>query len=139
MDWWVWLLSGVALVVVLAFVALRLLRATRRGRRFLTLSLRGKLRFGRALLGDPEVPLSARILLILLVAYLALPFDVIPDFIPVLGQLDDALVVAATIFLLFALVPRDRFEAALAVAEADQAARARPADDSRMPSVPPSK
>ena len=46
------------------------------------------------LLRDPRVPLGDRLLLVGLVAYLALPFDLVPDFIPVLGQLDDALVVA---------------------------------------------
>jgi uncharacterized membrane protein YkvA (DUF1232 family) len=40
------------------------------------------------------VPRRAKVALWLLVPYLALPFDLIPDFIPVLGQLDDALLVA---------------------------------------------
>ena len=40
------------------------------------------------------MPRRAKVALWLLVPYLALPFDLIPDFIPVLGQLDDALLVA---------------------------------------------
>ena len=48
----------------------------------------------RRLLGDPRVPRSRKLLLAGLVAYLALPFDLVPDFIPVAGQLDDAIVVA---------------------------------------------
>jgi uncharacterized membrane protein YkvA (DUF1232 family) len=47
----------------------------------------------KRLLGDPRVPRRAKVALALVVPYLALPFDLIPDFIPVLGQLDDALVV----------------------------------------------
>ena len=48
----------------------------------------------RRLLADPRVPRRAKVALALLVAYLALPFDLVPDFIPVAGQLDDALLVA---------------------------------------------
>ena len=45
------------------------------------------------LLRDPRVPRRRKALLAVLAGYLALPFDLIPDFIPVLGQLDDALFV----------------------------------------------
>jgi uncharacterized membrane protein YkvA (DUF1232 family) len=49
--------------------------------------------FGR--LGrDARVPRRSKALLLVLAAYLALPFDVIPDFIPVLGHVDDAVAVA---------------------------------------------
>ncbi len=48
----------------------------------------------RRLMGDARVARRHRWLLGGLVAYLALPFDLVPDFIPVAGQLDDALVVA---------------------------------------------
>jgi uncharacterized membrane protein YkvA (DUF1232 family) len=43
---------------------------------------------------DPRVPRRRKLLLIALVGYLALPFDLVPDFIPVAGQLDDAIIVA---------------------------------------------
>ena len=46
------------------------------------------------LLGDPRMPRKYRVVVVALLGYLALPFDVIPDFIPVVGQLDDAVVVA---------------------------------------------
>jgi uncharacterized membrane protein YkvA (DUF1232 family) len=48
----------------------------------------------RRLMGDPRVPRRRRLLLGALIGYLALPFDLVPDFIPVAGQLDDAVVVA---------------------------------------------
>jgi uncharacterized membrane protein YkvA (DUF1232 family) len=50
----------------------------------------------KRLLGDTRVPRRAKLLLGFSIGYLALPFDLIPDFIPVLGQLDDALLVAVT-------------------------------------------
>jgi uncharacterized membrane protein YkvA (DUF1232 family) len=48
----------------------------------------------RRLMADPRVPRKRRVLLWALIGYLALPFDLVPDFIPVAGQLDDAIVVA---------------------------------------------
>jgi uncharacterized membrane protein YkvA (DUF1232 family) len=47
----------------------------------------------KRLLGDPRVPRRARAALLLLLPYLASPIDLVPDFVPVLGQLDDALLV----------------------------------------------
>lgn len=43
------------------------------------------------------MPRRPKLALALLVAYLVLPFDLVPDFIPVAGQLDDALLVAAAL------------------------------------------
>jgi uncharacterized membrane protein YkvA (DUF1232 family) len=48
----------------------------------------------RRLLRDPRVPRRRKAALVLLAAYLLLPFDLVPDFIPVAGQLDDAILVA---------------------------------------------
>ncbi len=48
----------------------------------------------KRLLGDERVPRRAKWPLLLLLPYLASPIDLIPDFIPVLGQLDDAAFVA---------------------------------------------
>jgi uncharacterized membrane protein YkvA (DUF1232 family) len=47
----------------------------------------------KRLLGDSRVPRSRKLLLVLLVAYLSLPFDLVPDFIPIAGQLDDVVIV----------------------------------------------
>ena len=46
------------------------------------------------LLRDRRVPRGSKVLVAALIPYLALPFDLIPDFIPVAGQLDDAVLVA---------------------------------------------
>jgi uncharacterized membrane protein YkvA (DUF1232 family) len=46
------------------------------------------------LLGDPRVPRRTKALIVALTGYLALPFDLVPDFVPVAGQLDDVVIVA---------------------------------------------
>ena len=46
----------------------------------------------RRLLGDPAVPRGRKVAIALLVGYLVMPIDLVPDFIPVAGQLDDAIV-----------------------------------------------
>lgn len=48
----------------------------------------------RRLAGDDSLPRRLRVTLWLLLGYLVLPVDLIPDFIPVIGYLDDAIVVA---------------------------------------------
>lgn len=56
-------------------------------------------------LRDPRTPFMARVCLGLGVGYLLMPFDLIPDFIPVLGQLDDVLIVPGLILLALKLLP----------------------------------
>ena len=48
----------------------------------------------RRLLGDGRVPRRRKLLLAAVIPYLAMPFDLVPDFIPVAGYLDDAVLVA---------------------------------------------
>jgi uncharacterized membrane protein YkvA (DUF1232 family) len=50
-------------------------------------------RLTRRLVADPEVPRGVRIWLFVLLVYLLLPIDVVPDFIPVIGYADDVIVV----------------------------------------------
>ncbi|WP_020388999.1 YkvA family protein [Kribbella catacumbae] len=52
------------------------------------------LRMLRRLATDPALPRGVRLRLWLLLAYLALPFDLVPDFIPVIGYADDAIIIA---------------------------------------------
>ena len=51
----------------------------------------------KRLLADRRVGRRAKIALGLMLAYLAMPFDLVPDFIPVLGQLDDVLLVLVVV------------------------------------------
>ena len=48
----------------------------------------------RRLLADDRVPRRRKLVLLALAGYLAMPLDVVPDFIPIAGQLDDAIVAA---------------------------------------------
>ena len=54
---------------------------------------------------DPRVPLAAKLLAGLVAGYALSPIDLIPDFIPVLGLLDDLLLVPAGIWLTLRLIP----------------------------------
>ena len=51
----------------------------------------------RRLLADDRVPRARKLSLVLMLGYLALPIDLIPDFIPIAGQLDDAILVVLTL------------------------------------------
>ncbi|GIH76861.1 hypothetical protein Plo01_32900 [Planobispora longispora] len=55
------------------------------------------LRLVRRLAADRELPRGVRVRLALLLAYLASPIDLVPDFIPVLGYADDAIIVVAVL------------------------------------------
>jgi uncharacterized membrane protein YkvA (DUF1232 family) len=52
------------------------------------------LRLIRRLLADRTVAVGVRVLLVLLLVYLASPIDLVPDFIPVIGYADDVVIVA---------------------------------------------
>jgi uncharacterized membrane protein YkvA (DUF1232 family) len=96
MSIWLWSLVGIgALLLVYAALVLALVLA---GRRESARALAGFVPdcivlCGR-LLRDPRVPRRKKLLLVGLAGYLALPFDLVPDFIPIAGQLDDVVVVA---------------------------------------------
>ena len=55
------------------------------------------LRLLKRLAGDDSLPRGVRVRLWLLLGYLAMPIDLVPDFIPVLGYADDAVVVAVAL------------------------------------------
>ena len=74
---------------------------------------------------DPRTPWYARVLTMLIVAYALSPIDLIPDFIPVLGYLDELILLPVGIYLVLKLVPAE--------ALADARARAQAWVDSRKP------
>lgn len=54
---------------------------------------------------DPRTPWYARVFALIVVAYAISPIDLIPDFIPVLGYLDDLILIPAGIVLVLKLIP----------------------------------
>jgi uncharacterized membrane protein YkvA (DUF1232 family) len=96
MSWWQWLL--VIAAAALALWGMCVLALVLAGRHESARALAGFIPdcvvLVRRLLHDPRVPRRYKLLLGVLFGYLALPIDLVPDFIPVAGQLDDAVVVA---------------------------------------------
>lgn len=94
---WAEVLVGAALCLVLVWVALIValaaLRPSRGVLREAPRLLPDALRLLRRLLADRELPRGVRWRAGLVLGYLALPIDLVPDFIPVLGHADDAIVV----------------------------------------------
>lgn len=66
---------------------------------------------------DPETPAVAKWLAVLIAAYALSPIDLIPDFIPVLGYLDEAILLPLAIALCLRLIPPPVLERSRAAAE----------------------
>jgi uncharacterized membrane protein YkvA (DUF1232 family) len=96
MSWWGWLLIGLGVVVAVwaAFVFWLVAAGRRKDARALATFIPDCVVLVTRLARDPRVPRRRKFLLLGLAGYLALPFDLVPDFIPVAGQLDDAIIVA---------------------------------------------
>jgi len=99
MSVWQWL--GVALGATIALwsllVVALLVLGRRRDAREVARFIPDCIVLFKRLLQDPRVPRRAKLAVALLIPYLVLPFDLIPDFIPIAGQLDDAILVAAVV------------------------------------------
>lgn len=99
MSQWQWLLLGLAVCAALWAVAVLILIVT--GRRTEAKAFAAFIPdcviLLRRLLADSRVPRRRKAVLGLTALYLAMPFDLVPDFIPVAGQLDDAIVLAVVL------------------------------------------
>lgn len=59
---------------------------------------------------DPRVPWYAKVFMAAVAGYALSPIDLIPDFIPVLGYVDDLIIVPAGVFLVLKMIPREVIE-----------------------------
>jgi uncharacterized membrane protein YkvA (DUF1232 family) len=64
--------------------------------------------------GDPATPAKVKLLIVGAIAYFVMPFDAIPDFLPLIGFTDDAAVIAATIATVRAHLTEAHYEKARA-------------------------
>lgn len=93
-GWWPWGVLIVALGLYAVAVAALLAAGRREDARALAGFVPDCAVMVARLARDPRVSRVRRALLLCVVAYLALPIDVVPDFLPGVGQLDDAVVLA---------------------------------------------
>jgi uncharacterized membrane protein YkvA (DUF1232 family) len=69
--------------------------------------LKAEFGFYRRLQQHAHTPLLAKALLWLAIAYLLMPFDLIPDFLPVIGQLDDVVIIPLLLYCALKLTPQN--------------------------------
>jgi uncharacterized membrane protein YkvA (DUF1232 family) len=96
-DWWTISLGVVGGLVLVWAVLAAVLWLTKPDEYELKEAFRllpDLIRLIKRLAADPDTPSGVRIRLALLLVYLALPIDLIPDFVPVIGYADDAIIVA---------------------------------------------
>jgi uncharacterized membrane protein YkvA (DUF1232 family) len=91
---WLLYLALAAVLLYVVFVAVLVLAGRKTDARAVAGFVPDCVVLFQRLLGDSRMPRRYRAVVVALLGYLALPFDVVPDFIPVAGQLDDAVVVA---------------------------------------------
>ena len=98
MPGWAWTLVGAVGGLLLCWLVLMavlwLTRPDELSARELLRLLPDVLRLVRRLAGDRTLPRGVRVRLWFLMAYLAVPIDLVPDFLPVIGHADDAIAVA---------------------------------------------
>lgn len=85
---------AIAIVVWLIAIAALVLAGRRSAARELATLVPNLVVLFKGLLGDPAVPTSSKVLLVLAVVWIASPVDLIPEFVPIAGPLDDAIVAA---------------------------------------------
>ena len=85
---------AIALIVWIGLIVALVLLGRRALARELAALVPNLTRLFAGLLRDPRVPLRAKIVLGATALYIAMPIDLIPDFVPIAGSLDDAIVAA---------------------------------------------
>lgn len=113
MDFQWWMLLPLIPLTVIGLLVFKIVRVRRRGREFLRLDRAEKLEFAKVMLRDGSLPVVPRVLVAAAAGYLALPIDLIPDFIPIIGHADDFLVVTLLISIITRTVSPEQLDAAI--------------------------
>ncbi len=74
------------------------------------IEIKRELRVYQRILKDSRTPITAKCILGLAVGYLLFPFDIIPDFIPVIGHLDDMIIVPVLVIVALKMIPKEVIE-----------------------------
>lgn len=98
---------GIAVLIWVAVVLALALTGRRARARELAALVPNLLLLFRGLLRDPRVPRRAKLWLVFAVAWIASPIDLVPEFVPIAGPLDDAIVAALVLRHLLRSTPRE--------------------------------
>ncbi len=112
---------GILLFSAIALAIVRFMVKREPYKNFMDLNMRRKLTFIKLVARDRRVPLYVKAIPIFLVLYLISPIDIIPDFIPVVGYLDDVLITLLAFFLIFKLTSENVVRDLLREANAPEA------------------
>jgi uncharacterized membrane protein YkvA (DUF1232 family) len=129
MEWWQYALLSMlittAILAIAAFIVWRKAsgRTKALAERLQQLPWRARFELAGRLVADERMPLPVRAIPALLVLYLAMPLDFVPDFIPILGQLDDVAVVIVAVGLFARFAPVRIIEEHIAMLESETGVR----------------
>lgn len=70
-------------------------------------AFRKEVKVYKRVLNDKRTPKAGKFVLGLAIGYLLFPFDFIPDFIPILGQLDELVVIPLLVYIALKLIPKE--------------------------------
>ncbi len=85
----------------------------------LAAQLKAEFAFYRRLQQHPQTPKLAKALLWLAIGYVLMPFDLIPDFLPIIGQLDELVIIPLLLYFALKLTPPDIIAVCRNISEGD--------------------